>query len=55
MTQILIVEDDRTLCAGVALALQSEGTQCTQTHSLAGARSALAAQEIGRASCRERV
>lgn len=42
MNQILIVEDDRTLCAGVALALQSEGTQCTQTHSLAGARRALA-------------
>lgn len=44
MNQILIVEDDRTLCAGVALALQSEGTQCTQTHSLAGARCALAEQ-----------
>lgn len=44
MNQILIAEDDRTLCTGVALALQSEGTPCTQTHSLAGAHSALAAQ-----------
>ena len=41
MNQILIVEDDRTLSAGVALALHSSTVRCRQTHSLQEARAAL--------------
>lgn len=44
MHQILIAEDDRTLSAGVALALQSDAVRCTQAHTLQSARAALREQ-----------
>ena len=43
---ILIVEDDRALCSGIALALQSEQVQTVGCHSLAEARRILAAQPV---------
>ena len=46
MEHILIVEDDRSLCSGVALALQSEQVQTLSCHSLTEARQILAAQPV---------
>ena len=46
MEKILIVEDDKALSNGIALALKAEGYIFLQTQDLAGAREALKNQEI---------
>lgn len=42
MDHILVLEDDRTLCSGVCMALAGEGRQTLACHTLAEARAALA-------------
>lgn len=44
MDHLLILEDDRTLCAGVCMALAGEGRETHACHTLAEARAALAAR-----------
>ena len=46
MQKILIVEDDKALSNGIALALKSEGYILVQTFDLAQARDAMKDQEI---------
>ena len=46
MEHILIVEDDRALCSGIALALQSAQEQITGCHTLAQAREILKTQPV---------
>ena len=46
MEKILIVEDDKALSNGIALALKAEGYLFLQAHDLAEARKTLERQEI---------
>ena len=48
MEKILIVEDDKALSNGIALALKAEGYIFLQTQDLAGARETLEHHEITR-------